>query len=145
MNKNIQGDFQICISVPLIVHNLLINYLNLIKASIQKQLPTAVLQLFQKIRSSRYSQMLFEIGVLKNFAIFRGKYPCLFLIKLQVCNFPVNITKFLRTAFFMKHLRWLLSEKFRNFAGKHRWRRSNRFIFLINTTEQDSISGGSRI
>ena len=144
MNKNIYGDFQICISLPLIVHNLLINYLNLIKAPIQTQLPTAVLQLFQKIRSSR-QQMLFETGVLKNFAIFRGKYPCLFLIKLQACNFPVNITKFFRTAFFMKHLRWLLSEKFRNFAGKHRWRRSNKFIVLINTTEQDSISGGSRI
>ena len=32
----------------------------------------------------------------------------LFLTKLQVCNFPVNIAKILRTAFFIKHLRWLL-------------------------------------
>ena len=55
----------------LIVRNLLINYLNLIKESIQKQLLT--------------EQMFFEIGVLENYAIFRGKHLCwsLFLIKLQ--------------------------------------------------------------
>ena len=54
----------------LIVRNLLINYLNLIKGSIQKQLPT--------------EQMFFEVGVLKNFAIFRGNHLCwcVFLIKL---------------------------------------------------------------
>ena len=55
----------------LIVRNLLINYLNFIKESIQKQLLT--------------EQMFFEIVVLENFAIFRGKHLCwsLFLIKLQ--------------------------------------------------------------
>ena len=55
----------------LIVRNLLTNYLNLIKESIQKQLLT--------------EQMFFEIGVLENFAIFRGKHLCcsLFLIKLH--------------------------------------------------------------
>ena len=80
----------------LVICNLLINYLNLIKESIQKQLLT--------------EQMFFEIGVLKNFAIIRGKHLrwSVFLTKLQVCNFPVNIAKFLRTAFFIKHLRWLL-------------------------------------
>ena len=42
--------------------------------------------------------MFFEIGVLKNFAIFKEKHMCssLFLITLQANNFPVNITKFLR-------------------------------------------------
>ena len=86
---------------------LLINYLNLIKKSIQKQLFT--------------EQMFFEIGVLKNFAIFRAKHLCwsLFLTRLQACNFPVNIAKFLRTPFFIKHIR----------------RRRSGFIFLINTTE----------
>ena len=76
----------------LIVHNLLINYLDLIKESIQKQLLS--------------EKMFFEIGVLKNFAIFRGKHLCwiLLLIKLQAGNFPVNIAKFLRTPFFIKHL-----------------------------------------
>ena len=44
----------------LILRNLLINYLNLIKESIQEQLPT--------------EKMFFEIGVLKNFAIFRRKH-----------------------------------------------------------------------
>ena len=31
------------------------------------------------------------------------------------------------------------SEKSINFPGKHRWRMRNRFIFLLNTTEQDSM------
>ena len=54
--------------------------------------------------------------------ILKGKHLCwnLFLIKLQAwrsavlfkkrlhyCCFPANITKFLRTAFCMEHLRWL--------------------------------------
>ena len=71
--------------------------------------------------------MFFEIGVFKNLAIFRGKHLCwsLFLIKLQAYNFPVNIAKFLRTAFFIKHLRWLL---------------------LINSyISQENISGGGAI
>ena len=81
--------------------------------------------------------MLFKIGVLKDFAIFRGKHICwsLFLIKLQVCNFPVNIAKFLRTVFFHKTPPVATSEKFINFPGKHQWRKRNRFIFLINATE----------
>ena len=54
--------------------------------------------------------MFFRIGVLKNFTIFSGKYLCwsFFLIKLQACNFSVNIAKFLGTDFFMEHLRRLL-------------------------------------
>ena len=39
------------------------------------------------------SQMLFKLGVLKNFAIFTGN--------------PVNIAKFSRAAFFIEHLWWL--------------------------------------
>ena len=63
--------------------------------------------------------MFFEIGVLKNFAIFTGKHLwwSLFLIKLKAFKkrlqhmcFPLNIAKFLRIVFYM---RWLLlySEK----------------------------------
>ena len=57
-------------------------YLNLMKESIQKQLLT--------------EQMFFEIGALKNFAIFSGKHLpwSVFSKKLQACNFPVNIVKF---------------------------------------------------
>ena len=79
--------------------------------------------------------MFFKIVVLKNFAIFTGKHQCwsLFLIKLQTFRlqcfnikkrfhhrcFPVNIAKFVRTAFFMEHLWWLLLEKYcrNNFAS----------------------------
>ena len=70
------------------------------------------------IRSS-CSLMFFKIGVLKNFLICKGKHQLwsLFSINLQACNFvkkglqhsylPVNITRFLRAAFFREHLRWL--------------------------------------
>ena len=69
--------------------------------------------MFQKVTSS-HSQMLFKIGVLKNFVIFTEKHLCWSLFNkvtdLKVC-FPVNITIFLRTAvFFMKRLWWLLLE-----------------------------------
>ena len=55
-------------------------------------------------KSSRW-QMLFKIGVLKNFAIFMEKDLCwsLLLIKLQAFRcFPVNIAKFLRAAVFVE-------------------------------------------
>ena len=59
--------------------------------------------------------MFFKIGVLKKFAIFTGKhlYWSLFLINFIKKDsskgfFPVNIAKFLRTAFFIEHIRWLL-------------------------------------
>ena len=60
--------------------------------------------------------MFFKIGVLKNFAIFRGKRLCWSL-------------------FFNKTYPMAASEKSLNFSEKHEWH--NRFIFLINMTEQD--------
>ena len=75
------------------------------------------------ISRSSCSQMLFKIGVLKNFTLFTGKLLCwsLFLMKLlgwRPCNFikerlqhrcfPVNNVKFFRTHFFTEHLWWLL-------------------------------------
>ena len=64
--------------------------------------------------SSR-SQMLFKIGVLKNFANFTGRQLCwsLFLIKLLIKKelqhrcFPVKFVKFLRTLLLTKHFRRL--------------------------------------
>ena len=71
-----------------------------------------VLSYFLSLSTTSCLQMFFKIGILKNFAIFTGKYLC-----GSVCNFigkrfqrrcfPVNIAKFLRTAFFWEHLRWL--------------------------------------
>ena len=80
--------------------------------------------------------MFFKIGALINFVIFRVKHLCwsLFLIKLQACNFPVNIAKFYKNSFFDKTPPVAASEKFINFAGKHQWWR-HRFNTLINTTE----------
>ena len=68
---------------------------------------------------SRHMQMFFKTGVIRNFAICTGKHLCwsLFLIKLQAEPLPkrvltqvipVILAKFLRTTFFMEHLRWLL-------------------------------------
>ena len=53
--------------------------------------------------------MFFKIGVLKNFANFTDLQACNF-IKMRHRHrcFPVNITKFLRTASFIEHLWWLL-------------------------------------
>ena len=47
---------------------------------------------------SIHSEMFFKIGVPKNFANFTGKHR----------YFPVKFAKFLRTLFFIEHLRWLL-------------------------------------
>ena len=62
--------------------------------------------------------MFFKIRVNKNCAIFKGKHLCwsVFLIRelnsakkrLQKTCFPLNIAKFLRTAFLIEHLFWLL-------------------------------------
>ena len=68
---------------------------------------------FLRVKSIR-SKMFFDIGVLKNSAIFTGKHLSwsLFLLKLQAffkkrlqhrC-FPVNIAKFLITPFFTEQL-----------------------------------------
>ena len=62
------------------------------------------------------SQVFFKICVLKICAIFTGQQLSwsLFLIKslfkkrLQHRSFPANIVKFLKTTFFIEHLRWLL-------------------------------------
>ena len=78
---------------------------------------------FRKFRSSPLQS--FKTGILKNFMILIGKHLCcsLFLIKLQVWRYaallkktlhhsfyPVNFAKFLRTAFCMVHLWWLLQK-----------------------------------
>ena len=40
-----------------------------------------------------------------------------------------------KNSFFHKTPPLAASEKFINFPGKHQWRRRNKFIFFINTTE----------
>ena len=57
------------------------------------------------------SQMFFNAGVPKNFAIFTEKHQCwslFFVGEFRTGDFPANIAKFLRTAFFVKNLRWML-------------------------------------
>ena len=53
--------------------------------------------------------MFFEIGVLKNFAILRGKHLCWSVLnKAAGLQISFEYREFVRTAFFIKHLRWLL-------------------------------------
>ena len=73
--------------------------------------------------------MFFKIDVLKNLAIFAGRHLCWSLfdedVGLKVCTFikkrlqhrcfPLDIAKFLRTAFFIEHLRWLLHNELLQF------------------------------
>ena len=81
---------------------------------------------FLIIFRSSHTQMLFKTGVVKNVTIFRGKrvLESLFnkIVGLRVCNFtsassqkrlqhkcfPEKIAKCLQTAFFIRHLRWML-------------------------------------
>ena len=53
-------------------------------------------------------QMIFKVGVLKNFANFTGKHPCqsLFLIKLHALR--SRICKIFKNTSFTEHHRWLL-------------------------------------
>ena len=82
----------------------------------------------KKILSSNLSQMFFKIAALRNFAVLSIKHLCwsLFLIKLQAWRttfllkrrlqhrcFPVNITKSLRTDFFIVYLLFIIL--FQNF------------------------------
>ena len=80
---------------------------------------------------SSCSQIFIKISVLKNFAIFTGRDLCWspFSRKLQDLKhaslkrrlqrkcFPVNIEKFLRTAFSIEQLWWLLLELRHNFKN----------------------------
>ena len=73
-----------------------------------------------KTLRSSHSQMFFKAAVLKNVDIFSKIYLCwsFFLIKFLVWRlqhriFPVNIAKFLRTVFFIKHLLFIMV--FQNF------------------------------
>ena len=94
---------------------LIVFYVNLIRGI--KSLKVCFLANFSLLNKNLYrssrSQMFFEIGVLKNVAIFTGKHLCwsLFLMKLQAFKaynfikkrlqhtcFPVNIGKYLRSA-----------------------------------------------
>ena len=74
------------------LRNLFINYLNLITVNSEA--------------AAHQADVLRNRCSLK-FRNVQRKHLCwsLFLIKLQACNFPVNIAKFLRTAFPIKHLR----------------------------------------
>ena len=87
-------------------------------------------------------------AVLKNFAIFTGKDLCwnLSFIRLQAFRpatllkrdsnrcFTVNIAKFLRTAFLIEHLRWLLLKYARIFC--YIWETCSHFTDLTSKIDE---------
>ena len=106
----------------------------------------------KKFRSSR-SQMFFKIGVLKSFTIFSGKYLfwSLFLIKLhafiikkrlQHMRFPMNITKLLRTAFYIEQLWWLLLKTYTLNLKDIEWLRKLILlpVLFLNKSKNNRIS-----
>ena len=109
MNTNIQGDFQICISVPLTM-------------DLQQGIEARE-YLWRSISFQKQSTEVFcKKGVLKHFAKFTGKHLCQSLFSNKVAAlrlvyllknrlwyryFPVNSAKFSRTPFSKEHL-WLL-------------------------------------
>ena len=98
----------------------LINYLNLIEESIKKQLLTAVLQLFEKIKSSR-QQMFFKIRCSQKFCNIHRKTPVLeFLFnKIAGLQLSCEYCNVFNNSFFHKTPSVAASEKFINFPGKH--------------------------
>ena len=89
-----------------IAHNLLINYLNLIRVNKEAVAHRCSVAVFKKSEA----QVFFKIGVLKNFANFTGKhlYWSLFIIKLQVSKFPMNIAEFRISNFCYGFNKWRL-------------------------------------
>ena len=84
--------------------------------------------------------MFYTKDVLRNFAQFTGKYLCQSLFFKQICSlrvatllkeilwhrcFPLNCAKFLRTTFFIEHVRWLLLKR----------QQQNSFYFKENTEQ----------
>ena len=55
--------------------------------------------------------------------------------KVASLQLPYKYSEIFKNKFFNKTPLVATFEKFINFPGKHHWRRRNRFIFLINTTE----------
>ena len=102
-----------CNNTKIIQMNIKHNYILPISSSLTSNCCSSFL-LKTTFRSS-LSQMFFKIAVYKNSAIFTVKHLCWnnFIKKrLQLRVFPMNIAKFLRTAFFMEHLQWLFLDIF---------------------------------
>ena len=66
-----------------------------------------IINTISSLRSS-LPELFYKKGVLRKFAKFLGKQLCQSLFFNKVAGLPVNFVKFLRTAFFIEHLWWLL-------------------------------------
>ena len=118
--QNIQEDFKGLPSRVKYLQTLVNSYWRSFTTSYLHELTHQLL--YQKLKHSRNLlrsnrlEMFCKKGVLKNFTKVRGKHLCqslffkatLLIKRLWHRWFPMNFVKFLRTPFFIKHLRWLL-------------------------------------
>ena len=103
------------IVINLIVHNLLINYLNLKIASIQKQLLTAVLERFKKSEAAVYG-CSFDVKLSWKRKIFFWKNLCVFYKIYIICRKNVFIRK---NSFILKNV---FTEKNVFYREKYKWK-----------------------
>ena len=87
---------------------------------ILNSVPNVFLRISRNYRGSRHPEVLCKKGILKYFEKMTGKHQSLFCFccrsglaiflekRLRHRCAPVNLAKFLRTAFLIEHLHWLL-------------------------------------
>ena len=75
--------------------------------------------------------------ILDSFYFGKRKTPVLESLfnKVAGLHLSCEYCEIFKNSFFHKTSLVAASEKFINFPGKQQWRRHNRFIFLVNTTE----------
>ena len=85
-------------------------------------------QLFPEVLQNRFSEIFCNI---------QRKAPVLKSLfnKVTALQLSCEYYKIFKNSFFHRTPLIVDSEKFRNFSGKHQWRKRNRFTFLINTAE----------
>ena len=115
---------------------MLINYLNLIKESIQESAAHRCSVAIIKIQKHQLADIL-QSRCSSKVCNIQRKTPVLESLfnKVASLQLPCEYCKIFKNSFFHKTLPVAASEKFINFPGKHQPWRHNRLIFLTNMTE----------
>ena len=92
--------------------------------------------------------MFFRTGVLRNFAILTEKHLCwsLFIKKrLQHIFSPVNIAKFLKTAFFIEHLLVAASELKSNVSNANLHKSKKKLLLYFDNSHANQTNTTKKI
>ena len=118
-HKSVEGEFQIewfCYSNRTLYPEIYCSKSNIVVKILVERVICISLIWNPNSRTSR-SQMLFKIGVLKNYANFPGKHLCRSLFLIKACSlikmslqhvFSCEICEILKTPIYIEHLWWLL-------------------------------------